>query len=94
MKIPKDGGGDTNVSLFCSESLYDKPDLSSLEGAYDVYSDEDSKDGNSDPLGMELHHYKPVGLSQSLMESGSDEAHWRLGNSMHTHHTHTRTHTH
>ena len=70
---------------FCSDSPYDEHDLSSLEGKYDVYSDEDTEDSNSDPLGMEPYHYEPVGLSESaLTESGSDEdkdkADWRRGN--------------
>ena len=50
-----------------------------------MYSDEDSEDGNSDLLGMELYQYEPVGLSESAAtESGSgedeDEADWRLSN--------------
>ena len=69
----------------CSESSYDEHNLSSSEGADDVYSDNDSKDGNSDPLGMDLYQYEPVGLSKSTeIENGSDEdedeADWRLGN--------------
>ena len=38
--------------------------LSSLEGAYDVYSDDDTEDGNSDLFGMGLYHNKLVGLSK------------------------------
>ena len=77
-------GGDTNVGLFCSDSPYNEHDLSSLEGVY-VYSDKDSEEGSSDPLGMELYHYEPEGLSESVLtESGSDEAEdeadWGLGN--------------
>ena len=73
--------GDTNAGLFCNDSPYDENDLSILEGTYDVYSDEDSEDRNSDPLGTEPYQYEPVGLSDSaLTESGSD---WAIPASMH-----------
>ena len=76
--------GATNVSLFCSNSSYDKHDLSSSESVDDVYSDEDSEDGNSEPLGMEPYQYKLVVLSTSAVTESSsdedkDEADWRLG---------------
>ena len=77
----------TNVSIFCSDSLHDEHNLSSLEGVDDGYSDDDSKDGNSDSLRMEPYHYELVGLSESrsaVTESGSDKdkdkADCRLGN--------------
>ena len=44
VKMSEDGGG-TNVSLFCCDLPYDAHNLSSLEGTYDVYSDEDSEMG-------------------------------------------------
>ena len=75
----------SNVGLFCSDSPYTEHNLSSLEGTYNMYNDEDSEDGNSDPLGMEPYHYELVGFRKSaLTESGSyedeDKADWRLGN--------------
>ena len=44
-------GEDINVGLFCSDLPYDEHDLNSLEGAYSVYSDEDSEDGYLRPAG-------------------------------------------
>ena len=57
-------GGDTNVSLFCSDSPYDEHVFKQLGRCIRMYSDDDTEDGNSDPLGMGLYHNKLVGLSK------------------------------
>ena len=86
---------DVEARLSCSDSSYDKRDLSSSDGAHDYSSDEDSddvedgsedgEDTNAETLGLEPYQYDPFGtVDNSTVESGSeeseDEAAWRLNN--------------
>lgn len=57
----------TEVGLFCSDSSHAKDDLKSSEGAYDIYSDDGSVDGeyrNLYPRGMELYHSRTLMIRQ------------------------------